>query len=353
MECGLSSFTPASDRRIVNSAAIRVLTRLSNGRFQSFSEAAEATLDALEEGVPGTIVLGRLEAEEELFRVIDLRGPAVDDLTRGSTLPLLKLGRSENGSAAPGGSPDVVADGGLDGEFLRSLSIESWLAMPLEMSEGNLVGALCAVADRRGAYEPGHAALLGIAARLLSYEWEGVRNRTDLQRLQNQLNDDRITDSETSLPTRETFVAALDREWHLAKRGNVKSVVVACHVETQAPRGDFNGAMPSLALKDAAAVLAGHARSTDHVGRVGEVSLAAVLVGCQSVENAQAFVRRFRFALERTTRARPFPIAVSFGVQDLADSSSPTEALEHAENAARGCSERIPARVQPKGGPSE
>ena len=307
----LSTF--GADSRSVDSAEVTALTRLGNGRFQSFAEAAESVLDALEGIIPGTLMLGQFDPEEEVCHVIDVRGPRLDDLKRGSTLPPIS-------------------------EYLRSSAFESWLAIPLEMSDGRMVGTLCALSDRGGAYRSDHFALLTIAAHLLSYEWESVQVRTELRRLQERHRDDRSTDPETGLPSRDNFVSVLDREWRLVKRGTVQSVLIACHVEPGAPHNGASQAMASLAMKDAAAALAGNARVTDHLGRVGETQLATVLVGCQDTENAESFLRRFQAALTRTTRARPFPIAASFGIQNLSESDSPVDALELAESAARASS---------------
>ena len=126
----------------------------------------------------------------------------------------------------------------------------------------------------------------------------------------------------------------LDREWRLAKRGTVQSHLVACCVDVG---GTVNGAgspVATLALKDAAEVLAGVARTTDHVGRVGTSTLAAVLVGCHGAEGAEAFVARLRQAIARATQGRPFTVEIACAYSDVKLFDSAAEALSSSEDAA-------------------
>lgn len=317
------------------------LTHLTNQRFRSFSEAVDSVLGALEETIPGTMMLGQLDPAEELCRVIEVRGTRVY-LERGVTLPL--AGVTPDGSARSGGdgAPDVPIDGGLDREFLRSLSVESWLAMPLEMSDGTIVGTLCALDPDAETYRRDHLVMLRVAARLLSYEWESVSRRAELRRLKEHVRDVENSDADTGLPNRESFLESLDREWRLTARGSVQSVLLACHVSVDAPQDGLGGTISTLALKDAAEILSATARSTDYVGRTGTMDLAAILVGCHGLEGAQAFVRRFRAAVERVTQGRAAPISTFCSLQVLAESPSAGEALEDAERDARDTSAANP-----------
>jgi GGDEF domain-containing protein len=319
------------------------LTQLTNQRFRSFSEAVDSVLGALEETIPGTVMLGQLDPAEELCRVIDVRGTSIH-LQRGMTLPLAAVTADENTGSEGDGAPGVPIDGGLDREFLRSLSVEAWLAMPLEMSDGSIIGTLCALDTDTETYRRDHLVMLGVAARLLSYEWEGVSSRAELQRLRERVRDVQSSDADTGLPNRERFLDLLDREWRLTARGSVQSVLVACHVSVDEPQGGLGETMDTLALKDAAEVLSATARSTDHVGRTGKMDLAAILVGCHGVEGAQAFAQRFRAGVKRVTHGRAMPVSAFCSMQDLAESPSAGEALEHAERVARDTSAANPTR---------
>jgi GGDEF domain-containing protein len=331
----------------VNSDQSKTLLTLASGYFQSFAEAAEAALGALDELIPGVLLLGRFDFEEGACRVIDARGSVIGGVKRGTTLPLAKhtaAGEGSNGERPPeAANPET-----LDPDFLRSLSVQSWLALPLETRNGNVVGTLCALSDRAKSYDSGHLALLAIGARLLSHEWESLEDRTELRRLRERLRDDQLNDSETGIRTRESFLDVLEREWRLVKRGTLQSVVVAIHVEVDGGQDGPGGAISTLGLKDAAAVLTATARVTDHVARIGDRELGVVLVGCPGLENARAFVGRFTSSLQRATQARTFSVQASVGMQDLAEASSPAKAVELAEESAGKPSKRGRTRRRKK-----
>jgi GGDEF domain-containing protein len=311
---------------------IQGLLPLVNQRFASFADAADTTLSALVNAVPGTILLGELEPEDAKCRVIDVRGNPLADVGPGALLPL-----------AVAGEPSPVADqqvtqrlqfdAGLDRDFLQGLSIASELSVPLEMRNGNLAAVIYALAEDGGAYRAEHVLLLGLAARLLSHEWESVHSRAEIRRLRQRLRDDASIDSATGLPTRESFLDLLAREWQLTQRGTVQSMVVVCKVEAIGNGSQAGPAAAELALKDAAEILAGSIRSTDHAGRIGEMSLGAVMVGCPDLAGANAFTRRYESALARATGHRAARMAVSCASHPLADASSAAEALELAEHA--------------------
>ncbi len=304
----------------MTSSDTNTLARLASRRFQNFSEAAEVVLSALADVIPGTVLLGRLEPDEQACRVMDIRGAAVEGLRRGAALPM--------------------AAAGLDLELLGSLGARASLTLPLETSDGIIVGFLCALDSSAGAYRPEHKALMGIAAVLLSHEWESVQRRAELRRLRARLSHGPSTDADTGLANRDGFLDVLDREWRLVARGTVESVLVACSVEVDVGGGPNHEALKNVALKVAADVLTASARVTDHVGRVGPMTVAAVLVGCR-VDEASAFVERFESALGRVTQQGHPKVEVSHSIQSLAAAPPPEELLKVGEAAAAA---RLPAQ---------
>jgi GGDEF domain-containing protein len=288
------------------------LIGLAQRRFQNFSEAADSVLGTLGDVVPGMLVLGRLDHDEQIHYAIEVRGEGVGGLRRGTAL--------------------IPSEAGVSPDSLRSLGAADWVSAPLEMTDGRIAGVLCAVDAEPGVYLPEHAALLGVAARLLGHEWESVQLRSELRRLRSQVNAGPSTDAETSLPDREGFNDLLCAEWNAVEEEAVESVLVVCRVAT-APNGSGTpGAGDRLAVKLAADVLAATVRGGDKVGRIGEMALAAILVGCP-VGETPAFVARYLGALERVTGGRA-PIDVSCGVQPLAGTASAQDALELAVRAA-------------------
>jgi GGDEF domain-containing protein len=331
----------------MESAETHALLQLTERRFQSFSEALDSVLGVLDEAIPGTVMLGQLDQAEELCRVIEVRGGS-EDLRAGMTVPLAAAGTQVNGSPEHDGF-GIPLDTVLDRDFLRSLSVNASLANPLEMSDGSIMGTLCALDTGTGTYTSRHQVLLGVAARLLSYEWENVSRRAELRRLRERVRDVEHSDADTGLPNRERFLDLLEREWQLTARGSVQSILVVCSVDVDGPEAERAGSMATLGLKDAADVLSGTARSTDHVGRTGAMDLAAILVGCHGLEGAEAFVRRFRDGVSRVTQARAMPIVVACSMLPLSDSASAGEALERAEREARDPAVSAPDRVAESG----
>jgi len=312
---------------VVESTETKTLIRICQSRFRSFSEAAESVLGALADVVPGVLLLGQVDPDEQACRVIGIQGGGVDGVHKGAILP---LGSPSNGDeAAPGSPPNSE----IDREFLDSLGVEACLGIPLEMSDGRIVGTLSALDSRPGAYRCQHVAMLGIAARLLSYEWESVERRAEMRRLRGRLPDSANVDPETRLLNRDGFLDLLDHDWRLAERGTVESVLVAFRVDGDSDRSPNGDAMGKLALKIAAEVLEASVRTTDRAGRVGETTLAATLVGCR-LEQAPLFVERFRAALERVTRDGNPRVELSYGIRALGGVSSPQEALGLADAEA-------------------
>jgi len=298
----------------VDANETRVLARLGERRPRSFSEAADSALGALADVLPGVVALCQLDVDEQVQRVIETRGGGVAGLARGAGLPAL--------------------GDELDGDFLRALGAESWLSAPLEASDGRIVGALCVAAGVAAAYDTAHAAELGIAARLLGREWENVELRAEVRRLRRHLNAGPGTDADTGLPSRERFLELLKREWSLADRGTLESVLIVGRLSVAASNNGATRSTSKLGLKMTAEVLEGSTRLNDRVGRIGETSVGAILVGCR-LRDAPTFVARFLEALERVSASERPEIDVACGVQSLGGAASATDALELAEAAAR------------------
>jgi len=311
---------------------LQSLFPLVSRRFQSFSEATDATLDVLADQIPGEIVLGQVEPDEDRLRVLDVRGASIIGIERGNLLPLARV----NGGGGRGPQDDMLGGTNgiddLDADHLRSLGLSEWVALPLELSDGAVVGIVAALSRRQGDFQAEHVVLLGLAARMLAYEWERVQARNELRQLRHRLHADGDADAETGLPGRERFLDLLEREWRLARRGTVNSMAVCFRVH--AGGESERSPLSVLALKDAAEALAGAARTTDQIGRVGAMQLGMAMVGCEDEAGVKALVQRFEQALRRVTHGRPVPVRVTHGCAALADTESPLEALERAESAS-------------------
>ena len=326
------TFVQAADKKSVSGTVLSALARLAERRFTSFSEAADTVLDLLEaELPPGSILLGRVDWDERELRLIDVRGQAAAELGAGSTMPL-----------APG--TGGRGDGLLDPQTLQRLSVRSYLALPLDSSSGPGALTLCALAPGTDVFTQEHLEVLQVAGRLLTYEWESVKWRADLRRMNERLRDPERTDSLTGLLNRVAFVEAVEREWRLAERGTLETYVLAFHISNLGPVVARHGnAVAELMLKDAADVMGTAIRRTDHAGRLADDAFGAVLVGCKGLEGAAAFVGRYGQALDRVTHERPGRFDLAYAICSLGDAESPEGALARIETEAQSSASAIAA----------
>jgi GGDEF domain-containing protein len=286
---------------------------LARRRFQNFSEAADSLLGTLSAIVPGVLVLGRLDRDEQIHYVIEVSGGGLARISRGAAL--------------------VPAEAGVSPDSMRSLGAADWISAPLERTDGRIAGILCAVSPEADVYVPEHAALLGVAARLLGHEWESVQLRSELRRLRSQVNAGPSTDADTSLPDRDGFVDLLSAEAQAVAEEAVSSVLVVCRIAASDSSTEAIGPADRLAVKLAADVLAGTIRGADKVGRIDDLALGAILVNC-GVEDTPAFVARLLAALDRVNNGSRARIDVTCGVQPLGAGLSAAEVLSLAEAAA-------------------
>ena len=318
----------------MSSPVLDALARTATRRFQSFAEAATSVLDLVHAAAPGErVALAQIDWEEGTCRVIDARGDEGE--LRGMVVPL-----SAHFPSAGAIDPSEL----LDPHGLASLGFAQSAAAPLDTSDGSTVGVLLAT----GAGQ--HLALLPVAARLLSYEWESISTRAELRRLGEIARDRDRTDSVTGLPNRASLLAALEREWELGRRGTVLSFLVVCRIAGRdALRARAGDAAADLLLKDVAEVFAGGIRRTDHLARVDDDLLTAVLVGCKEGTGALAFVARCERALAGVTAGRPAPIELAYGFRALAEAPSAAEALADAEGSARAAIPRQAGALEVSG----
>lgn len=330
----------------MDGSPIHAAARIAGRSFQSFSQATGAVLETLEERFPRSgLVVAQLDYEENEYRVLDVRGDERLGVEAGMTLALdasLCFHMAEG--AAPRRCDDAAADpvyGRLD--MQRARGIGSYVGVPLELSDGTHVGSLCAVASETSAYEESDLELLTVMGRMLAHEWERVKRERELRRLRSLLRDQDVTDPVTGVADRDRFLASLEREWHITRRANISSYVVALSLPGLSSVVERLGpAMGDLLLKDVARALAAVARNTDVVGRVDADHFGVVLVHCHGEDGAAAFCQRLRTTLARLSSDRAASVQPAFGVCALGDAASHTEALESAVQAA-GTSQRAAA----------
>lgn len=306
--------------------------------FQSFSEASRAVMSMLEKRVPDSAVfLAHLDEDAGLLRMVDARaGESTFELEPGATVPLEgSLCFHMAAKRAPQLTGDVAADpvyGQLAAQ--KALDIGSYVAAPIVLPDGTVVGTLCAIARRLGAYDETDLELLSTMARLLAFHLQQERREGDLERISESLRTQASTDPLTSLLNRRSFVSALEREWQLTKRGIASSYLVVADVDGLKSANDAYGhATGDALLKDVAYALSAAARGTDIVGRLGGDEFAVLLVGCEAEAEAGAYCDRASGLLDKTMSGRAARVRVSMGYRGMADSSSASQALHLADQA--------------------
>ena len=307
--------------------------------FQSFSQAARSVLDAVAQELPGcTVLVSQLDYGEGEYRVLDARDGASLGFEGGETAELEdSLDFQMTSDRAPrltGAAGDDPVYGALDLQSQRG--IQSYVGVPLELSDGNRIGTLTALSGEPDRFSDTDLQLISVLARVLAYEWERVKRELELRRLKDEARRQDDTDPLTGIAHRRTFASLLEREWELTQRGSAESWLVVATLTGLAEANErFGHAMGDLLLKDAARALSAVARGADVVGRISGDQFAAVLVGCKGEEGAAAFCDRLRLATARITGERPAVIESSFAVRALSDAPSAVAALEAAEQQAR------------------
>jgi diguanylate cyclase len=304
--------------------------------FASLGDAVRSVLDLLDRQLPaGRIVFGELNYNTDEYRVLDARGEGLEVLCAGARIPLRD---SFCAHMAADKAPALVGRASKDKVYgklslCKSAHVESYVAAPVELSDGIRVASVCAMSTERDRYDWRQHDVLRIAARLLAYEWEHVTKEGKLRRLQQQQR--ALTgDPLTGMPLRDAFLEQLDRELHLTQRGITESYVLALKpVGIDDARARSGDAVADLLLQSTGEVILADVRRSDIAGRVADDVFGVILVGCRGLDGAEAFISRLQGAFERKLGARPEKLELVWGIERLGDADSAEGALTQAEAA--------------------
>jgi diguanylate cyclase (GGDEF)-like protein len=177
---------------VVDVGSIQAAAAASAASYRSFADATRSVLDLLERLMPGcALYLSHLDRAHAVHRVVDMRGGAELGLRANLATPLVDsfdLAMTEERGARLCNDIDadpVYSAVGMQGRVAAG----SYLAVPLELSDGARVGALAALSAQAGRFGPDDEQLFTMLARVLAYELERESNERDLRRLNDSLRD--------------------------------------------------------------------------------------------------------------------------------------------------------------------
>lgn len=300
--------------------------------FFDFGEATATVLDLLAKQLPDCAVfVAYHDAEAQLLRIVDFRGPDLFGVRRGQTLALLTR-PGPDGAVDP--APAILASPDVK-------NADSFIGIPLQMHDGSHFGTLCAISNAAKRFHRNEVELLTVLGRVIVNELDRDNKEQALEKKQadlvehaERLRTDAFTDALTGVQNRRGFERALQREWKLSRRGTVESYLVLVDLDDfKAVNDRFGHAAGDRVLQLCAQALQEAARGTDVVGRIGGDEFAAVLVGCESADDAVGYRERAHLTLERYLKGEEARVNFSSGHQELAEAPSALRAMELADQA--------------------
>jgi diguanylate cyclase (GGDEF)-like protein len=176
----------------MDSGAIKAAAAASTATYRSFADATRSVLDLLTRLVPDvTLYLAHLDRQHGVHRIVDVRA--------GSSLGIhsnqaTELHQSFDLIMAEDRAPRLcndVAGHPLYGavEMQHRVGAGSYLAVPLELSDGARVGALAAVSTTAARFRVDDEQLFTLLARVLAHELERESNERDARRMEDSLRD--------------------------------------------------------------------------------------------------------------------------------------------------------------------
>jgi diguanylate cyclase (GGDEF)-like protein len=301
--------------------------------FASFEEATSTVLTVLKAQLPGSgIVLGRFDRITGVYRVIASAGDASLGLVPVVEVPLADAFCADlagwDAAVLCGDARRAPVDPSAPGAGLGS-----FVGVALELSDGEHVGALCAVSPEVDQYTEADLHLITVVGRVLAYEMERQLQAEALERMAAELARNARADDLTGLLNRAAFDAELQREWTLTSRDWTQSHLLLVDIDGFRGLNDqFGHTVGDAALSDLTDVLRTVTRSTDVVGRVGGDRFAVILVRTTGGCDAVGLTGRLRTELERVLEARPYRFGISVGHCSLLEALSPDDAVVCAES---------------------
>lgn len=208
---------------------------------------------------------------------------------------------------------DNVAECWGDSQAASALGIHTYLSSPVRTSSGSLYGTLCAASAEHKPLVAGSEQLIAFFARLIAEHVEREQLLQQLQRANQELSRQALSDPLTGLPNRRALMHELNRLFSLSERAGHPVLIAFIDLDGFKVINDTHGhEAGDLLLVTLARQLSAALRGGDLLARVGGDEFVAVGMGPhRGDESIEVAVQRFQRRLfEQSVLQLPLPSRV-------------------------------------------
>ena len=281
-----------------------LLSRLSDSlaSARSLEDLTRPLLEMLEEVTRmESTYLTRIDFQQSLQHVLYARNSRQLEIPEGLAVPwgdtLCRRALQEGRFF----TQDVPACWG-DSEAAASLGIQTYVSVPVNLSDGVVFGTLCA-ASSKAAHLPQHAEkVLRLFAKLIAQQVEREQLLQALQQRNAQLTEMALVDSLTGVPNRRALYQELERLLAWARRSGRSVMVAYLDLDGFKQINDQHGHEAGDALLCAVArQLLAVRRESDYLARMGGDEFVFTGLGPASGQDGTEAIAGLHQRLERAT----------------------------------------------------
>lgn len=296
---------------IVAAAMEPLLARLSDSVVQAktLEELTRPLLEMLEKVTRlESTYLTTIDFQRALQHVLYSRNTRKMEIPEGLTVPwgdtlcyrALKEGRMF--------TADVQGCWG-DSEAAAALGIQTYVSMPVRLSDGAVYGTLCAASAERTELTPETEKILQLFAGLIAQQVEREQLLEELQRKNELLSTMALLDPLTGVPNRRALFEELERLQARSRRSGSMVMVAFLDLDGFKQVNDSHGHEAGDALLCAiAGQLRAAMRESDFLSRFGGDEFVFVGPGPQREQDADEAIHSLRQRLQQATVCR-IPLA--------------------------------------------